>query len=262
MGGATVPADMLWLSRQDILNLFGDDERAKAAWVGTLFAEYRIVELAKYGVKPAIVTVKRIPAPDGSGKETEHLFKKMREIGEYYRNRFRKGYIDYPSEKILKQVMWAYTDKDPEYLRIVADELTKKYGQSDECIAIDRFVPVVTELNISPEVTEKVRKLGDKVLEIMAPLGGRAEFELLKLIFSGYKPGITKSIEGLAEEEGNFLENLLDRPIYRAAILFAYRRIRGASMMELLRKMYLEAFELGVLTPKTQKAPPLTVVMA
>lgn len=242
-----------------------DERFAKSIWVGCLLAEYRILQLAKYGIKPVEVGVKAVEqsrGERGSDIDVDALYQaifNVKERGE------REGEYEFTDvvgveERIVKDIEKAVTYKDPDYLVRAADELNKVLGDNDKYIRITSYAPVVTILDINEENAERVRRLADKVLRIMAPLGGRLEAELMKLIFSGYKRGITDTIEGLGSEEKKFLEQLLDKPFERAALIFAYGKV--ADIKNLIYKMIKVAFNKDIVKPSfmVYKLPVLKTV--
>ena len=214
-------------------------------WVGYLLSEYRALNLVKYGERLVEVRVKPVGLPKNTGIDVRALYKAIVKAKKIASGKEQLGDEVLPEEmeKIVKYARYAYEYGDPGYLVAAARELATLVRGSDEYIAVWAYPDEVKPLNLTREDLERARKLSDRVLQILAPLGGEVEAVLTKLVFSGYRKGIARTIEGLREEDAEFLEELLDKPFDRVAILYAYGRI--ANLKELVHRMMKEVIIRG-----------------
>jgi len=200
---------------------------ARDLWVGCLLSEYRALQLARLGVRLVQVEVKPVALPTASSNEVRSIYSELRSARE-------RGASTMPAY----YAKLAYDKGDPGYFFEAARELNRALsGGRDKFISIAAYAASTKELELSAEDAERVEKLAGEVLKAMTPLGGAVEEALLKLITTGYRRGVASTIEGLGEDAKRLLEELLDKPFERAALLYAYRRLVGyRRMMQKLLK--------------------------
>lgn len=284
--GLPVDAGFFSLDRGKLSSL--SEEVAKEIWVSALLTEYRILQLARYGVKPVAIDIKPIKQIEFKKFDWEkrppeyYLFKiifllrhsvvlKGKEILSLYttEENLKRLNISPPENcqftkeewKIIEYVMKSLEQKNPELLFKAEEILTKLYGDSGDIVSIPLYNLEAKELNITQQDYKRVEEISNELLRTLSPLGGRVRAELWKLIFSGYKQGITSTIEGLSDDERNYIEKLLDTPFDRASLIIAYGKI--ANIRNLLMKMTSTVINRTSVTPKIliDTAPPLTKIM-
>ena len=207
--------------RSEVEKIFYDrsygEEVAKKLWISCLASEYRALQLAKLGVKLVQVETKSIAMPTAKPVDVSPIYKAIRSA-----KRQHAG-IDEVSPHVAR----AYAEKNPDHLLAATRKLCELVKGGDEYVAIWVYPVNVKPLGLSREDAERVEQLANKVLEVLAPLGGAAEAALLTLIASGYRRGVTETIAGIPPEAKKFLEELLDKPFERAALLHAYKKLVG-----------------------------------
>ena len=191
------------------------EEVAKRMWVGCLASEYRALQLAELGVRLVEVKTSSTTMPLVSS-DVSYVYRELasakRESG---------------ASEVSKYAARAYAEKNPDHLVTAARKFCELARGSDRYVTITTYSVGVAPLKLSKEDAERVKQLASRVLEVLAPLGGAAEAALLKLIASGYRRGAAESIAELDPSARRFLEELLDKPFDRAALLYAYRRLAG-----------------------------------
>jgi len=213
---------------------------AKGWWVTSIYVGYILVikSLSNEQV-PYIDLVEEAPV-EKNLESAESLYYRLRPD-------LRRGYYpDYTGAvaDIVELVEEARSRRNYNYMSSAAKKANEAFGTKDGFVEIPRFKPITAWEALPREEAEKVVELGNKVADIFTKLGGRAEAELQKLIFSGYKEGILNTIEGLTEEEKKFLESVLEDPLRRAALLFAYKRV--GNYKKLLPKIIFDLYYRGI----------------
>jgi len=193
---------------------------AKELWVGCLLSEYRALQLAKLGVRLVQVEVKPVALPTVRDPSLPEIYQEIREAKSKTASSGPAAYVSA-----------AYSTGDPGYLLKAVEALNAVVRGQDKYVSITAYPVSTRPLQLTAEDERRVRELGDRVLELMAPLGGAVEAVLLKLIASGYRRGVANTVEGLDPEVRRFVEELLDKPFERAALLYAYRRVAGVRRM-------------------------------
>lgn len=268
-----IPADAgVGVSRDKLASM--DEDVAKLLWLESLLSEYRLLQLYKYGVSPVVVNVKYGSSEAKSSDEVDvdelyraiyeqrkHALKRRVSKDEEAEYMFDDVEMMGREKKIVDSVKKAYVFKEPLYFYEASKLLKDELGSEDKYVAITPYTPVVTELNISPEDLAHVDRLATKLLSTLAPLGSRVEAELRKLIFSGYRSGIAETIDGIGEEERKFIEELLDKPFDRVALIKAYGKV--ADVKKLIFKILSEIYSWKTAKPEImrRKIPVLTSIM-
>lgn len=109
-------------------------------------------------------------------------------------------------------VKHGYETRKVKYFIDACSKLEKAGFPSSRTVHLHSFTPTTTEAAVGPEQHAVMHETAGKVLEVLSRLGDKAESALSTLIFKGFKKGITSSIEGLSDQEKDFLEKLLDEP--------------------------------------------------
>lgn len=170
----------------------------------------------------------RVAADEQSKKEFEKMFKNI--IRQYAPETEYGKYIN----------KMRFTD-----LVKLADMFDKVFGRESKLFKIVEYSRTVSEFKI-PNID--VNKEADEVLKMLAPLGAKVEYVLSTLILNGYRKGITEGVEGLGSEERAYLEELLDTPFRRVALIIAYSRV--GDIKRILQKLQREAFHHTTAVPK------------
>lgn len=136
---------------------------------------------------------------------------------------------------------WKYMLQGYSFSGVVklADELDQLLGMKSRMLHMPIYkVEAVGELEV-PSYEEVEREAGE-LLKRLAHLGGKLEHVLSSLAVNGYRKGVTDGIEGLGEPEKAYLEELLDTPFRRVALILAYGKI--GSLKRIIQRLNREAF--------------------
>ncbi|MEM1877074.1 MAG: hypothetical protein QXH21_09875 [Ignisphaera sp.] len=132
-----------------------------------------------------------------------------------------------------------FINNDFDSLMELADKLDQLLGRKSKIIQIPIYrVEAVGDIEIPSY--EEIEKEADELLKKLAHLGGKLEYVLSSLVVNGYRKGVTNGIEGLDESEKTYLEELLDTPFKRVALIIAYGRIR--SLKKIIQRLNRESF--------------------
>jgi len=218
----------------------GRPRTAAGVWLTSLYTAYIAVVKSLIGEPLLYVDVEENPPVEGDPELAEAFYCEFIQNRELrYRYCYPRRY-DERIEKIKDMVEAAKEERNYDLMVGAAAKANELLGTRDGFVEIPSYRPVITEAALPREEAEKVVELGERVADIFAKLGGRAEAELRKLVFSGYKEGILDTIEGLTDEEKRFLEDVIGDPIRRAALLFAYKRVGNYKRLlpKILYNMY------------------------
>jgi hypothetical protein len=224
VSGNSIKADELLRIKED---------RAKAIWVSILFSEYRAVLNALEGNTVVVLDVEPQPSTDGNEPLADEVY--MAVLDAVRKPVTERGLLGLEEEyqedsgnevsKIARLVKKGRETLNYDYMIEVANRLNKMLGTFDGWVKIVPYKVVFTELDLTKERADKIKELGERIAEMFSKLGGRAEAELRKVIFSGYREEVIDSIEGLSDHEKKFIKDLVTKPFERAALFFAYKRI-------------------------------------
>jgi len=132
-----------------------------------------------------------------------------------------------------------FTNKNFDSLMELADKLDQLIGRKSKIIQIPIYrVEAVGDIEIPSY--EEIEKEADEILKKLGHLGGKLEYILSSLIVEGYRKGVVNGIEGLDESEKTYLEELLDTPFKRVALIIAYGRI--SSLRKIIQRLNRETF--------------------
>lgn len=224
-----------------------NEKLVQEIWVSLLFAEYRTVFFALLGAEIHGVDIEEgEEVRKVSWEEAEKIYWEILDRVE----KLRKGEVDERKEfwemdddefieslfgkkkeeknkprEVAEHVAMGIETLNYDHFIRAAELVNEMLGTNDGLVQLTPFKPVLSKKIITREDAERIRGLGEKIADMFARLGGRAEAEMLKLVFSGYKEDIVDTIEGLGPQEKDFLKKLLDTPYERASLLFAYKRI-------------------------------------
>jgi len=208
------------------------DPVAESLWLSSLMTEYKLVLLSKYGIGGVGVKLeeKKETKTFKLGRDFELLDLGLNAVSA---SAAKEGDYDAIILKILEKtrkeesevltyIKYGYETRRIHYFITACEMLEKLEYPLSKSVRLHRYEPQASPLTLSSEEYSAVQETATKVLESLKKLGERAEPTLLTLIFSGYRKGITAGIEGLNDQEREFLEGLLDTPFRRAALIVAY----------------------------------------
>ena len=160
---------------------------------------------------------------EDSKKKVYEIFKNLHESD-------AAGYTEWA------EMLWSRSF--PDVVRL-ADKLDQLLGMKSRMLRMPIYkVEAVGELEV-PSYEEVEREAGE-LLKRLAHLGGKLEHVLSSLAVNGYRKGVTDGIEGLGEPEKAYLEELLDTPFRRVALILAYGKI--GSLKRIIQRLNREAF--------------------
>jgi len=194
----------------------------KGWWVTSIYVGYILVVKSLNNEQVLYVDVEESTAPGKGPDAADDLYSRFHRDLKIMR--YNPGYGGEVTE-IRELVDYARYKRDYSYMISAAEKANELLGSKDGFVEIPLFKVRAVWEAIPRDEAVKVVELGAKVADIFTKLGGRAEAELQKLIFSGYKEGILNTIEGLTEEDKKFLQGVLEEPLHRAALLFAYKKV-------------------------------------
>jgi len=215
----------------------GRPKTAMGTWLTSIYTAYILVLKSLNNESVLYVDVEESTPVEGSPELAESLYFALSPRRDDYYRPYRR---DERVEEIKELVEAAVEEHNYDYMIEAAGRANELLGTKDGFVEIPSYKLVITEAALPREEAEKVIELGERVADIFTKLGGRAEAELRKLIFSGFKEGIINTIEGITDEEKNFLETIIRDPIKRASLLFAYKRIGSYKRLlpKILYNMY------------------------
>lgn len=133
-----------------------------------------------------------------------------------------------------------------ENIMSLADELDKFLGRRSKLIQVSKYtLESVEDLQIPSY--EEIEREAEELLNRLAYLGGRLEYVISSLAVEGYRKGVTEGIEGLEPSEKAYLEELLDTPFKRVALILAYGKI--GNVKRIIQRLNREAFTFSTSTP-------------
>lgn len=209
-----------------------DEDKKRIVWVTVLFGEYRVLQLVKYGVKPIVLNLNR--GNDETVDDVNLAYEVYTRVNTALNRRpyqedeefeEEEETSDNPVDEIERLVRVAYNTGNFDYMLIAADKANKLLRSGDPYLYYPVYEKQVMDLNLTKKDVEIIEKTGEKIANMLAKLGGRAEAELRKLIFTGYREDTVDTIEGLTDEEKEFLKNILRKPFQRVALIYAYRQV-------------------------------------
>jgi len=160
--------------------------------------------------------------------DNEEKKKKLYEI-------FKKLY-EKDDDNDWDNMLWRYSFSGVVEL---ADELDQLLGMKSKMLHMPIYrVEAVGELEIPSY--EEIEKEASELMKKLAHLGGKLEHVLSSLVVNGYRKGVADGIEGLSELEKAYLEELLDTPFKRVALILAYGKIGG--LRKIIQRLNREAF--------------------
>jgi len=212
------------------------EDRVRRHWVATLLAEYRAVYYVLNGGEGVIAEadIEIFTDEREAGRLSIEFHRGLldmirREYDEFEELMPEEGYVRDEVEKSLRRiarlVRRGFAKRDYDYVLEAARRLNELFGSYDSLVVVYacRLKPPKPVLTI--DEARSVAELGDRIADMLSGLGGRAEAELRKLIFSGYKPEVVDTVEGLSDEDRKLLRKILKTPYLRASLLFAYKRV-------------------------------------
>jgi len=226
-GGRVVPSTRARPFREYV----GGESRdwvLRVVWATTLLAEYRVVLHILWGDRVYSVDLEEVEG--GGGELDEYTVDKV------YRalTSVERGGGDWVPglwgcREAVEAVRYARRAREtlnPDYYAEAARILDRLLGLSDGWVSVLAYRRVEGDIGLTRRDAEEIVKLGDRIAEAMAKLGReRAERELRRLVFEGYRENIVDTVEGLDRGDRELLKRVLAKPYERAAILFAYKKI-------------------------------------
>jgi len=212
---------------------------AKGLWVTSIYTGYILVVKSLNNEPVDFILVEESTPTDGDQEVAEALYSLLspsKGDGAYYRYRSYDSSIN----DIEEMVKIARERHNYEFMVAAAKKANELLGTRDGIVEIPAYTVNRNEVILPREEAERIVSLGEKIAEIFVRLGGRASVELEKLIFSGFKKGIVNTIEGITDDEKMFLESVLEDPLSRAALLFAYKKVGNYKKLlsKILYSMY------------------------
>ena len=214
---------------------------ASTLWVSTLYSEYFAVLRTLVGKTSLLVVARRSTSGEKASSELAgSLYASLSNpaSGSHYWD--LKALEEDSPETIMALVEMARRTLNYDYMVEAAGRANDLLGSKDGYVEIVPYKLEVAEYRVPEETIERIREHVDKLTSVFAKLGGRAEAELWKLIFSGYREGIVDTIEGITEEEKKYLKDLLNKPFERVALIIAYRQMGNPKKLfiKMLRTVY------------------------
>ena len=220
--------------------LSGNTKLAEALWASTLYSEYMAVLRSAAGKTSLLVVAEKSGGVRGSqSRAADSLYASLSGNRSW-------GYASLSDdvaadvERVKELVEVAKEKGNYDYLVAAAGKANEFLGTSDGYVEIVPYKLEVSEYSVPEETIKRIEEHVERLTAIFAKLGGRAEYELWKLIFSGYKENIVDTIEGISSEEKSYLRSLLNKPFERTALIFVYKRMGDPNklVLKMLRSIY------------------------
>ena len=216
-------------------------ELASVLWVSMLYSEYFAVLRSVAGKTSFLVVAeKRGDVESAPSKAADSLYASL--SGDE-----TKSYMWYPGsregsgvEEVKRLVDEAREKGNYDYIVAAAAKANELLGARDGYVEITPYKLEVSEYRVPEETIKRIEEHVQRLTSIFAKLGGKAEYELWKLIFAGYRENIVDTVEGISSEEKSYLRSLLNKPFERTALIFAYKQMGNPKklILKMLRTIY------------------------